>query len=161
MKKSNYVLPGIAIAASAAVFWWITRGTGPALPPPPGDPTDDPEVQATGWGVNDPCTNADLLAPAMALVHAEQWRAARSLPPIPFPGDQEGVAAAIAQENDRYFVDNFANCNRAPGSLLDSERVTSPEQLAADTAARIIAGEPVLDPLETFAIYAAGLGGLQ
>ncbi len=146
-----------------AVFWHISRKSAPSLPPPPSDPTQDPQALATGWVLNDLCTSADMVQPAIALERAEQWRSALSLPPVPVPDlDQEAAfAQSLLEQLDAYFAAMFERCSRAPDSLFGGDRATTPAELAAAVAARINAGEPVTDPLESFVMYTAGLGGFQ
>jgi len=165
-KASRFIENNLNIIVPAAVLGTIGLAAlahhlykpkpAPALP---GDPRDDPQVQATGWGVNDLCTNADMLDPAIALAHAEAWRKGRRLPPVPVPsaGQAAAFATSLQRELDRYFSETFG-CARTPDGLFVGDDVWTPADAAAAVAERINNGLPIIDPMGSFIMATAGLG---
>lgn len=126
-------------ALVAGGLWWLSKKKEPASAIP--EPQPWPGEEVTGWAVGELCTNADLMDPDAALDHAELWHEAQRSPPMPVSDNATDImemADTIRDAIDDYFEGNFPGCESgAPGSILHGQIVSSPDELAEQTASML------------------------
>ncbi len=100
-----------------------------------------PKERATGWAVNELCSNGDLMDVAQAVKHAQGWSEKSGLLMVPIPAAEadpsvlEDFHNAIAARVDMYFADTFPQCNRAPDGFLFGTTASSvPDAIQATVA---------------------------